>query len=126
MGLGAEAEGIGGLLPVRSHSAPFAGSSCLLTWAYAARQVIGPPPPGCSPHRQVEQLQGLRATRRTIHLTAWEAEAAELAGRHAAQRLTEVQLLHATKDLQVGCEGCAKGCRPTLRRVGLGGPGREF
>lgn len=50
---------------------------------------------------QIELLDTLRATRRTIHVTAWEAGAAELAGRHAAQRLTELQLLHVTKELQV-------------------------
>ncbi|EFJ48324.1 hypothetical protein VOLCADRAFT_104805 [Volvox carteri f. nagariensis] len=49
---------------------------------------------------KIEVLEELRLTRRKIHLSQWETEAAELAGRHAAQRLTELQLLHVTKDLQ--------------------------
>ncbi|GIL90860.1 hypothetical protein Vretifemale_18579 [Volvox reticuliferus] len=49
---------------------------------------------------KIEVLEELRLMRRKIHLTQWETEAAELAGQHAAQRLTELQLLHVTKDLQ--------------------------
>ncbi|KAG2484149.1 hypothetical protein HYH03_017030 [Edaphochlamys debaryana] len=49
---------------------------------------------------KIELLETLRGTRRKINLALWEVQAGDMAGTHAAQRLTELQLLHVTKDLQ--------------------------
>ena len=50
---------------------------------------------------QVEDLQSQTKLRGTIHLTCWEVDAAELRTQHATHSLTELQLLHVTKELQV-------------------------
>lgn len=61
-----------------------------------------PPCPLCSrPASQVDALQAQSKLLATIRLTRWEADAAELQAVHKTQRLSELQLLHVTKELQV-------------------------
>ena len=44
----------------------------------------------------------LKEVKQAIHLGAWEVQAMQLRATHAAEALKETQLLHVTKDLQVG------------------------
>lgn len=49
---------------------------------------------------KVEDLHQQTKICGTIHLTRWEVDAADLRTQHATHSLTELQLLHVTKDLQ--------------------------
>ncbi len=64
---------------------------------------------------QVEDLRSEAKVRGTIHLTRWEVDAADLRTQHATHALTELQLLHVTKELQVmaaAAWGVGGGCVP--------------
>lgn len=48
---------------------------------------------------QVELLREAKSLRATIHLTRWQVEAAELRAAHSTAHLTDLQLLHVSKEM---------------------------
>lgn len=58
------------------------------------------PPSSLALSSQVELLLGTKRLRASLHLAAWQVAACELRATHAAAHLTDLQLLHVSKEMQ--------------------------
>lgn len=51
---------------------------------------------------KVEQMREISASKRSLALTQWENESLELSAEHTTQHISELQLLHVSREIQVG------------------------